>query len=110
MTMLSYDRSRVEQAKREQGEDQSEQGKRFILYLFIGVALALTIFLLTGCSKKSVELPTEKGAVDISSSLDKCYIHKDYIACSLNGQTYFATMEKINQITTWDKTMWKNDT
>ena len=74
------------------------------------ILVGLLLLLLAGCSSKS-SVPLSGGEVDLSGSLNKCYVHKDYIACSLSdGKTYFATMESIMKVTTWDKTMWANQT
>lgn len=68
-------------------------------------------FLLVGCSKSKVPIDNDDPAqIDLTGSLDKCYIHKDYVACTLSdGNTYFASMSKIMSVTRWDKTMWAEE-
>jgi len=79
--------------------------KKLVTVLFIILFCAV---LLCGCSK-SVKKPVEPHAINIDSSLSACYIHKDYVACNIEGQTYYATTERINQITKYDCTMWKDN-
>jgi hypothetical protein len=78
--------------------------KRFVLLLLF--------FLLVGCSAK--QKPEAAGnapaPIDISNNLEKCLIHKDYVSCTLtSGYSYYASMEKINQVAVYDKTMWKEN-
>jgi hypothetical protein len=102
--VLSYDRRGL---PKEEWEDD-KNFRWVVLVLFVALWVAC-IFLFTSCSSRKVEVPAEPGAVDISNSLGKCYIHKDYVSCTLSsGYTYYATMEKIINVTSWDKTMWKD--
>jgi len=73
------------------------------------------LFLLIGCGKKEVPKDTDSPPIEIKyESIQKCYVHKDYISCKLSsGNTYYVTTETQNKViaekTTWDKTMWKNE-
>jgi hypothetical protein len=73
--------------------------------------LLLLLFLLVGCSgkEKPVSVGDDPEPIDISQNLEKCFVHKDYISCTLtSGYTYYASMEKINSVAVYDKTMWKD--
>ena len=80
------------------------------------VIFLLLVILVSGCSKKKVSPEQfEKPPVEIPfSNIQKCYVHKDYVACQLSsGNAYYVTTDTYEKIlldkTSWDCTLWEEN-
>ena len=71
------------------------------------ILITLGLFL-SACSRQQIPQPKDK--IDITPELKSCTVFYDHIECTLlSGDTFFAYRNRINEITTWDKSAWKKE-
>jgi len=71
--------------------------------------LLMLLVILAACSK-APERSNVMGKVDLTDRLVSCTIFYDHTECQLNdGTIYYAMQNKINAVTKWDKSAWKEN-
>jgi len=69
------------------------------------LTILTSLLLLSACVSNKVP-----NTYDITDQLQKCVVYSDHIECTLiNGDTYRASQIKLNMITMWDKSAWKEE-
>ena len=80
------------------------KAKREVKTFALGIII---LILLSGCSQSYTQINDK---IDITNNIQSCIVFYDHYECKLiDGKTYYVMKSKINQVTSWDKSAWKEN-